>query len=199
MQLRHNRTNRNDLAICPVAFPEGDQCAHWSSLKPVLCSNPFSFLSLPFSFLICYTHSIMRDCDHCQLMRNETCSGFTCLGFKPVGYIDVEVLKNAADRLDNSRRSRSKHSSRRVQEAAERVKHARLPEHQASSASLERGMTLWYKHKRTGELCHGRVVSVGTERFLFQYGTDSVWLDLNVIGSRLFHTKEDARRWGRTT
>ena len=138
MQLRHNRTNRNDLAICPVAFPEGDQCAHWSSLKPVLCSNPFSSLSLSFSSPICYTHSIMRDCDHCQLMRNETCSGFTCLGFKPVGYIDVEALKNAAERLDNSRRSRSKHSSRRVQEAAERVKHARLPEHQASSAPLER-------------------------------------------------------------
>jgi len=115
------------------------------------------------------------------------------LGFKHVGYIDVETLQNAAKRVDADRHPQSKHGSRRAAEAAERVKHARLPEHSASSATLKRGTTLWYKHKRTGELCKGEVVSVGTDNFLFRFGTQSVWLNRRVIGSRLFRTKEAAR------
>lgn len=144
----------------------------------------------------------MRDCDHCQLMRNNTCGGLECHGFKPVGSIDPEILKNAADHVDADRHNRSKHSSRRVQDAEERIRNARNLNSQTSKPSiLERkvvkGQVLWYKDKHTGLVRSGVVRAAGTEHMLYRYGDREVWLDYNVIGVRLFLTAEDAERYGK--
>lgn len=66
----------------------------------------------------------MRDCDHCFHGRNEDCSRLTCIGFKSVGSIDVEVLKSAAEGIDKGRHPRNKQSSRLFAESEERVKAA---------------------------------------------------------------------------
>lgn len=66
----------------------------------------------------------MKDCDHCFHYRNQSCSGITCIGYKPVGSIDVDILKSASERLDQGRHARSKYSSRLFAESEERVKAA---------------------------------------------------------------------------
>ena len=144
----------------------------------------------------------MRDCDHCQLMRNETCAGLQCHGFKPVGSIDQETLKNAADRVDADRHNRSKHSSRRVQDAEERIRKAKQYKPQSANLTntkckVTRGQKLWFKDKATGQVQDGVVLSVGTDHMLYRFQNREVWLDYNVIGSRLFLTAEDAERYGK--
>ena len=139
----------------------------------------------------------MRDCDHCQLMRNNTCGGLECHGFKPVGSIDPEILKNAADRVDADRHNRSKHSSRRVQDAEERIRKARQFDSNTFRTRPVKGQVLWYKNKLTGELQSGVVRAVGTDHMRFRFQNKEVWLDYSVLNERLFFTREDAERYGK--
>ena len=105
----------------------------------------------------------MRDCDHCFHDRNGDCSRLSCIGYKPVGSVDVEVLKNASERLDKDRHPRSKHSSRLFAESEERVKAAEqkraVTSRQeppaartvASRASVEAALRAWRKEQADKE------------------------------------------------
>ncbi len=66
----------------------------------------------------------MRDCDRCQLYRNGDCAGLSCQGYKPVPYVDPEVLKSAQDANDNRRHRGNKYGSRSVAAREERIKQA---------------------------------------------------------------------------
>lgn len=141
----------------------------------------------------------MRDCDHCQLMRNGDCAGLDCHGFKPVGYIDSDILKNAADRVDADRHNRSRYSSRRVQESEERIRKTKQFDSAnliSPSSKLTKGQILWYKNKFTGEICSGVIRAVGTDHMRFRFQDREVWLDYSVVNTRLFYTREDAERYG---
>ena len=105
----------------------------------------------------------MRDCDHCFHDRNGDCSRLSCIGFKPVGSIDAEVLKNAADSIDKGRHPRSKHSSRLFAESEERVKAAEqeragtsrqeplAARMVASRASVEAALRAWRREQSLKE------------------------------------------------
>lgn len=105
----------------------------------------------------------MRDCDHCFHDRNRNCSRLTCIGFKPVGSIDVEVLKSAAEGIDKGRHPRSKQSSRLFAESEERVKAAEreragtsrqeppAARTVASRASVEAALRAWRREQSLKE------------------------------------------------
>ena len=164
------------------------------------------YLPLSFSLFLCYIgfnlilqfdlkggNLILRDCDHCFHDRSHDCSRLTCIGFKPVGSIDIEVIETAAKAHDNRNHGQSRYGSRRTQEAEARYHNA-----QASKRFIEQGRTLWYKHKRTGDICSGVVEEARPNEFLFRFGNRAVYLAYDVINSRLFYTKDEARRYGRT-
>lgn len=132
----------------------------------------------------------MRDCKHCQRIRNGTCAGLECQGFIYTGEIDIDVLKAAEERAKNSRPSGSPYGSSKVAAAAERVKEAEAIK---KRQCIEVGRTLWYKNKTTGEICSGVVLSVEINQFLFRFGSHRAWLDYSdVIDKRLFYTKDEA-------
>lgn len=105
----------------------------------------------------------MRDCDHCFHDRNGDCARLSCIGYKPVGFVDTEVLKNAAEKLDKDRHPRNKHSSRLFAESEERVKAAEqeragtsrqeplAARTVASRASVEAALRAWRREQSLKE------------------------------------------------
>ena len=144
------------------------------------------------SNLISKGFNLMKhDCDHCFYDRNGDCSRLSCIGYRYVGDIDTEVLISAAASHDARNHGQNRHGSRRMREAEDRYQSAN-----ASTRCIEQGRTLWFKHKRTGDICCGVVEVVKPHEFLFRFGNSGVYLTYDVINSRLFYTKDEARRFG---
>lgn len=59
------------------------------------------------------------------------------------------------------------------------------------------GRILYYKHRKTGEICHGTVMSISGKNFVFQFGGRATELPLTIVGQRLFYTEGEAKRHGK--
>ena len=59
------------------------------------------------------------------------------------------------------------------------------------------GRILYYKNKRTGEICQGSVMSISGKNFVFQFGGRSRELPLEIVGHRLFYTEGEAKKYGK--
>ena len=59
------------------------------------------------------------------------------------------------------------------------------------------GRILYYKHRKTGEICHGTVTSISGKNFVFQFGGRATELPLTIVGQRLFYTEGEAKRHGK--
>lgn len=172
----------------------------------------------------------MRDCENCKLARNGDCAQFECQGFVPLPKMtdeDREIYKNAADRIDRDRHSRSKHSSRLVAEAEERIKQAKnnpapkpepkpapkprskgkpkkqqntqRPRNKPEHPTIEIGKPLFYKNRFTGQIQSGIVVAKSWHKFAFVFDNCIVTLPYNVIGTRLFISAQEAQAKGKFT
>ena len=164
----------------------------------------------------------MRDCDRCQLYRNGDCAGLSCQGYKPIPFVDPEVMKSAQDANDNRRHRGNKYGSRSVAAREEKIKQAqseRKNENHKSKRAYQSGITennrhdtdyesrtpvavfpvklgqkLFYKEKKTGIIKYGTIVGISKRQFLFRFDSHVVWLNNEVINNRLFYTQQEAQK-----
>ncbi len=164
----------------------------------------------------------MRDCDRCQLYRNGDCAGLSCQGYKPIPFVDPEVMKSAQDANDNRRHRGNKYGSRSVAAREEKIKQAqseRKNENHKSKRVYQSGITennrhdtdyesrtpvavfpvklgqkLFYKEKKTGIIKYGTIVGLRRGQFCFSFEATEKWLNNEMIGNRLFYTWQEANK-----
>ena len=162
-------------------------------LSPIFSFSSHHIYAIMFYLLLKVGEYMKRDCSTCFHARNDDCSQFTCIGYKPVGSVDIDVIQTAAKAHDIRNHGQNKHGSRRFAEAEEHFTSANKPER-----DIRQGRTLWYKHKRTGDICSGIVETVRINSFDFRFNNRIVQLPYSAINNRLFYTKEEAKRYGQT-
>lgn len=151
-------------------------------------------------------------CDICTSKKNGNCKGFPDQTCKDAEKNDLEILRNATDRLDGSRHKMNKYGSRSVEKREQKIKEAvglpKPPKEKPKSEAkpspervkrwIEAGRVLFYKNKYTGEIESGVVTTVTMKYIWFRFGTRTVRIDHTYIDNRLFYTAEEAKRYGRT-
>ena len=143
------------------------------------------------------------DCNTCFYRNDdEACSKLSCIGYRPSGYADNDVIKAAARAHDLRQHASNKHSGREVQYAAQRVHDARQFEFDSGNLNLNRhrlkpGDKLWYRNKFTGEVENGVIIHTTDHEFSFRFHSRTVRLGYSLVGERLFLTEDEARRFSR--